>query len=114
MVELSRQLEADESPVGVHHLCPGAVASEIAREAPPGLQAVLKPLMRWAFQAPAEAARPAVWLAAHGGLPSRPSTYLHMRVKKSPSELAMSRETGARLWTEAHALLHTIRQDKES
>jgi NAD(P)-dependent dehydrogenase (short-subunit alcohol dehydrogenase family) len=110
-VELSRRLRApDGTPtVGVHHLCPGAVASEIAREAPVWLGRLVKPLMRATFQSPEQASAPVAWLCAHPGLDGTTGTYLHLLTPKPPSAFALDPASGAALWEATHPLLARLR-----
>ncbi|MCB9680706.1 MAG: SDR family NAD(P)-dependent oxidoreductase [Alphaproteobacteria bacterium] len=109
---LRRRLDApvDEGGprIAVHHLCPGAIDSSIAREAPPLLGALLKPVTRLFFQAPDVAARPVVWLAASPELDGSTGCYLHLRARKDPSQAADDPEEGRRLWDEAHAILARV------
>src|SRR5690606_8043231 len=58
--ELSRRLEGRAA---VHTICPGPVASGIAREAPRWSQPLLGPVMRAFFASPDVAARPVAYLA---------------------------------------------------
>ena len=104
--ELSRRLNpAGENRVAVHSLCPGPVATGIAREAPVFLKPVIYPLMRLFCLSPERAARPVVHLccAAEAGRSS--GAYLHVMRERRPSPLAMDEDAGARLWQASEALL---------
>ena len=64
--ELSRRLnpEVDAKPsVCVHAICPGAVNSNMAREAPGWLKPILRPVMTVFFQSPEKASIPVDYLA---------------------------------------------------
>jgi len=104
--ELARRLNAEgRVAVGVHALCPGPVASNIAREAPPWLRPVLGAVFGLFFQSPARAAEPVVFLACARGLDDRPQVYLHMQREKVPSDEATDPAKGARLLAATDALL---------
>lgn len=104
--ELARRLQHDgQVEVAVHSLCPGAVDTNLAREAPLWLRPVLQPVMRFAFAAPALAARPVVYLAAAAELEGQTAHYLHTLTPKEVSPAARDRRTGARLWERTHKLL---------
>jgi len=104
--ELSRRLSG-EGPVkvGVHALCPGAVASNIAREAPAWLRPVLGPVMRGLFRSPEEAAAPVVHLACAPEIGEQTGLYLHMMKRSAPSAVAADPEVGRRVWEESARLL---------
>ena len=104
--ELSRRLNpAGETRVAVHSLCPGPVATGIARDAPAFLKPLIYPLMRLFCLSPRRAARPVIYLccAAETGL--RSGAYLHVMRETRPSPLAMDEDAGTRLWRESEALL---------
>ena len=104
--ELSRQLNAgDETAVAVHALCPGPVASDIARDAPPFLKPILQPTMKLFFLSPAKAARPVSYLCCAEDAGARSGMYLHMMREKRPSDLATDPANGARLWDASARLL---------
>lgn len=103
-LELSRRVAP---AVSVFPMCPGPVATGIAKEAPGWSQPLLKPIIG-AFAAPEDAARPVVWLAASRALDGRTGVYLHRWKEKAPSELASDPEIGRRLWEASHALLDDL------
>lgn len=98
-------IRREEGHLAVHHLCPGAVDSNIAREAPGWLQVVLRPVFRLFFQSPAVAAVPVVWLATSPELEGRTGVYVHMRRRKEPAALATDPARGAALWEAAGAVI---------
>ncbi len=107
--ELSRRLNAgrEESPdVCVHALCPGAVNSNMAREAPIWLKPILKPVMSVFFQSPEKASIPVDYLATSDEMGSKTGVYMHMMRVKESSEASMDPELGALLWTKTETLLH--------
>ena len=109
-VELSRRLNGHEPggsgvAVGVHCLCPGPIASNIARDAPAWLQPVVPPLLRLLFRSPERAAEPVVLLAAGQAMEGRTGLYLHMMREKPASPLATDPDNGARLWEASEALI---------
>jgi len=104
--ELARRLTTTDGPsVGVHSLCPGPVASSIAREAPLLLQPILKPAMRAFFARPEQAATPVVYLTAAPELAGETGWYLHLMQRKAPSERASDPANGERLWRRAEEIL---------
>lgn len=108
--ELSRRLVDDDGTptVEVHHLCPGAVNSSIAREAPGWLQPVVGLAFKAFFQDPYSAARPVVWLATSDAIAGETGVYLHMDRRTQPSDLVLDPATGAALWERAHELADRI------
>ena len=104
--ELSRRLNPGrETRVAVHALCPGPVASDIAREAPLALKLLLGPIMKCFFLSPAKAARPVSYLCCADAPGTRSGMYLHLLREKRPSPLATDPANGARLWEASEALL---------
>ena len=104
--ELDRRLNPGEPlRVAVHAVCPGPIASNIAREAPGPLKLLLSPLMRLFFSRPARAARPVSYLCCAAEAGRRSGIYLHMMQEKEPSPLALDPRCGARLWEASQNLL---------
>jgi NAD(P)-dependent dehydrogenase (short-subunit alcohol dehydrogenase family) len=105
-VELARRLNPDDGPgVAVHALCPGPVASNIAREAPPWLKPVVGPIIRWLFASPERAVEPVLLLAAGREMEGRTGVYLHMMREKAVASLAADAGNGRRLWEASDALI---------
>ena len=108
--ELSRRLNrGDEIRVAVHSLCPGPINSNIAREAPPYMKALLSPVMGLLFAGPEKAARPVIHLCCADEMGKRSGVYLHMMREKKPSALAMDPAAGANLWEASEALIAEYR-----
>jgi NAD(P)-dependent dehydrogenase (short-subunit alcohol dehydrogenase family) len=110
--ELSRRLNPDGSTspdVCVHALCPGAVNSNMAREAPAWLKPILKPVMSIFFQSPDKAAIPVDYLVCSDEMGNKTGAYMHMMRVKDSSEPSMDPEKGALLWTKTEALLREVR-----
>jgi NAD(P)-dependent dehydrogenase (short-subunit alcohol dehydrogenase family) len=104
--ELARRLTTDRGPeVAVHALCPGAVASRIARDAPTLAQGPLGVVMKTFFRSPDEAAAPVVYLAAAPEIAGDTGWYLHLMRRKTASPAAIDEENGRRLWECGEALL---------
>lgn len=106
--ELSRRLNPPGGPnpdVCVHALCPGAVNSNMAREAPVWLKPVLKPVMAMFFQSPDEASIPVDYLVSSDEMGKKTGVYMHMMRMKDPSEASMDPDNGALLWRKTEALL---------
>jgi NAD(P)-dependent dehydrogenase (short-subunit alcohol dehydrogenase family) len=100
--ELARR-EAGE--LAVHSLCPGAVRTDIGREAPRWVKPLLGATMRAFFQAPEKAALPVVYLAASRVIESETGIYLHATRRRRPSDAALDPEAGRRLWEKAERIL---------
>ncbi len=108
--ELARRYDTPEGPtLGVHHLCPGAVNSDIAREAPGWMKPLLRGVFSIFFQSPEKAARPVVWLAATPELRGETGCYLHMRKPSAPADTATDPQVGAAVWDKGHELAERIR-----
>lgn len=113
--ELSRRLNAGgEARVAVHSLCPGAVNSNLAREAPAFIKPLLYPVMRLFFAEPAKAAAPVIHACCAEDMGRRSGAYLHLMQEKEPSALAMDEAAGARLWEASAALLAQHPPPKEA
>jgi len=104
--ELARRLnQGDEVVIGVSALCPGPVASNIAREAPPWLKPIVPPLLKLLFRSPEKAAGPVLLLAGGRAMEGRNGVYLHLLREKPVSEEASDPEKGRLLWEKSEALL---------
>ena len=104
--ELSRRLNpAGDLAVAVHAVCPGAIASDIAREAPAILKPIIHPLMKLVFQSPQKAAEPVVYLCCAEEAGTRTGIYLHMMKEKQTSALALDEANGAKLWEASETLV---------
>ena len=107
--ELSRRLNpgggGGNPDVCVHALCPGAVNSNMAREAPNWLKPVLSPVMALFFQSPEKASIPADYLVSSDEMGERTGEYMHMMRFKASSEASMDPDNGALLWSKTEALL---------
>ena len=105
--ELARRLagEAGGPPdVAVHHLCPGPVNSNMAREAPSWAKPILGPVMGALFNSPEKAALPVVYLACSPDLDGQTGVYLHMKQRKPPSDLALDPAHGTAVWEAAERM----------
>jgi NAD(P)-dependent dehydrogenase (short-subunit alcohol dehydrogenase family) len=89
----------------VFALCPGAMNTNIVREAPRLLRAPLKAAMRLFFQDPFTAAGPLLYLACSRSLRDRTAVYLHKKAVKEPDARARDAAVGARLFERSGALL---------
>ena len=110
--ELSRRLNPDgEIRAAVNALCPGAVNSNIAREAPAFLKPLLYPVMRLLFATPEKAAAPVTYACCAEEMGRRSGVYLHLMREKEASPLAMDETAGKRLWQASEVLLanHALR-----
>ena len=97
--ELSRRLNTSDSvSVSVHSLCPGPVATKIAREAPKALKPIINPLLKVLFKSPKKAIEPIISLACAPEIEHRTAMYLHMMQEKSVSPHASDITNGQLLW----------------
>ena len=91
--------------VKVHALCPGPVASAIAREAPGLLKPIVSLVMRAFFLAPRKAAIPVIYLCCSEDAGKRSGIYLHLMREKPVSPLAGDEENGRQLIEASDAVL---------
>ncbi|WP_419944939.1 SDR family NAD(P)-dependent oxidoreductase [Candidatus Poriferisodalis sp.] len=106
--ELSRRLnpvDGDSVEVAVHSLCPGGVATNIAREAPPMLKPIVDPALRRLFQSPADAVDPVIYLCCAPEAGSATGLYLHLMHRKQVSERASDPANGTKLWEASQAVV---------
>ncbi|MCZ6807475.1 MAG: SDR family NAD(P)-dependent oxidoreductase [Deltaproteobacteria bacterium] len=106
--ELSRRLnpQGNANPdVCVHALCPGAVNSNMAREAPTWMKPILKPVMALFFQSPEKASIPVDYLVVSEEMGTKTGAYMHMMRVKESSEASMDPDKGALLWSKTEELL---------
>ncbi|GAB4212558.1 MAG: hypothetical protein OHK0013_35480 [Sandaracinaceae bacterium] len=104
--ELARRLAPTGRPeVSVHTCCPGAVATDIAREAPAWVKPVLDPTIKHLFKKPEEGAVPAVWLSCARPIEGRTGLYVHVKQEKARAAQADDPRNGRALWTRCEALL---------
>lgn len=104
--ELSRRLApAGRVDVAVLSLCPGAVRTGIAREAPWWAKPMLGVAMQVFFRPADVAARPVVYLAAGRAMAGRTGVYLHVSEEKPPAEAARDPALGAKLWDASATLV---------
>ena len=105
--ELARRLEPEG--VAVHCLCPGAVHTNVAREAPEWSKPALELVFKAFFQPPAKAAEPPLFLCLAPEIEARTGVYLHQWVEKAPDERALDPELGRAQWDATAALIDQIR-----
>ena len=109
--ELSRRLNpGGKVEAAVHAVCPGGMATNIAREAPPLLKPVLNVVFRCFFLSPEEAVAPVIYLCCAEEPGSATGTYLHLMQRKSVSPAAADPENGRRLWEAGEALVAQWRE----
>ncbi len=101
MAELSRR----HPELGVFAICPGAVASNMARDAPAAIKPAIDWVMQRSFASPEHAAEPVVYLAASPEMEDESGVYLHMRRRRAPVEHALDPQNGARLWRASESLI---------
>lgn len=104
--ELSRRLNPGETTgVAVHALCPGGVATNIARDAPALLKPIVSPVLRLFFRSPEKAIAPIIYLCCAEEAGTSTGMYLHLMNRKPVSESAAHPDNGARLWEASEAMV---------
>ena len=104
--ELARRLgRGADVDVSVHTACPGAVHTDLAREAPSIVKPALEATMRRFFKPPAEGAHPFVHLAARRALEGRTGLYAHVNRMTRRDPRAEDATNGRRLWDATARLL---------
>lgn len=107
--ELSRRINPGERvDVSVFAMCPGAVRTNIIRDAPPFLKFILGGIFYLFFQAPEKATGPFVFLGATPEMEGSTCRYLHMMAEKSMDEKAYDPDAGGRLWERSEVILRQI------
>jgi NAD(P)-dependent dehydrogenase (short-subunit alcohol dehydrogenase family) len=100
--DLSRRLGQGAS---VHSLCPGAVDTDIAREAPEWVKPALGMVMKKFFRAPHDAAKPVTYLCCARELEGHTGRYLHGMVEKRPAGQTRDTAIGRRLLRDSQRLI---------
>lgn len=99
--ELARRWAADE--IAVYDVCPGPVASDIARDAPRLVATAVAAVLRWVFPTAAEAALPVVALAVEPtfAFGSGEPVHHHMSEPRAAGGGASDEAAGAWVWARA-------------
>ena len=106
MHEARRHRTPDGQPtLAVHHCCPGAVATKIARDAPAFVQPALDAVMRRLFMSPEEGAFPVTYLTCAEALEGRTGVYVHVRTEKPAAPATEDAAYGEALRAATDALL---------
>lgn len=103
--ELSRRLGSE---IGVHTTCPGAVRTDIAREAPSWAKPALGPVMQLFFRPAEEGRFPLVYLATSPQIDGQSGLYVHVKRARSRDERADDPENGRRIWEASEAILKRL------
>ena len=98
----------DPDAIGVFTLCPGAVATDLAREAPRWMRVLLDPAMKRLFQDPLVAAEPVAWLSCARELDGQTQRYYHMHTRKQPAAWVTAAGNAELVRTRARELLETL------
>lgn len=107
--ELSRRLNPSETTeVAVHALCPGGVATNIARDAPALLKPIVSPVLRLFFRPPEKAIAPIIYLCCAPEAGVSTGMYLHLMNHKPVSDPAANPNNGAKLWEASEAMMAKI------
>ena len=106
MHEARRHRTSDGRPtLAVHHCCPGAVATKIARDAPAVVQPALDAVMRRLFASPDEGAFPVTYLTCAEALEGRTGVYVHVRTEQPSAPTTEDARYGDALRAATTALL---------
>ena len=109
--ELSRRLNPGGGvEVAVHSMCPGGVATNIAREAPSLMKPVLNAVFRRLFQSPEQAIGPVIYLCCAEEAGQATGLYLHLMQRKPVSDAAADPDNGSRLWAASEAMVGQSRE----
>jgi NAD(P)-dependent dehydrogenase (short-subunit alcohol dehydrogenase family) len=99
-----RPEDPEHAWLAVHVLCPGPVATDIAREAPAWAQPVLGPVMRAFFRSPERAAEPVELLACAPELEAEDHVYLHMLRRRLMDPRAADPAFARAVWARCEAV----------
>ena len=109
VTELTKRLNPNgELDVSVHALCPGAVNTNIAREAPALMKPLVKVMFALFFRSPKKAAEPALYFACSPDMEGKTGLYLHLMTQKDMDEKALESEAGKKVWEKSEELLERI------
>lgn len=100
--ELSRRLGP---AIGVHTTCPGAVRTDIAREAPSWAKPALGPVMQLFFRPAEEGRFPLIYLSASPAIEGQTGLYIHVKRSRTRDERADDPANGKRIWEASEAIL---------
>jgi NAD(P)-dependent dehydrogenase (short-subunit alcohol dehydrogenase family) len=106
--ELNRRLNKNGLTISVFSLCPGAVNSNIAKEAPEFLKPVIKVLFGLFFNSPFNADEPLLYFACSKDMKDQTGMYLHLMSMKDVDERATDVITGEMLWQRSEELLTSL------
>lgn len=98
----------DGIDVAVHCTCPGPVATNIHRDAPPVLKGILSATFKVIFASIDDGARPLTLLAGEPSFEGRTKVYLHMLREKKMDPQCYDAELGKRLINRFDELLEQI------
>ncbi|MEO0883204.1 MAG: SDR family NAD(P)-dependent oxidoreductase [Pseudomonadota bacterium] len=94
----ARYRAADGTPeIDVFHMCPGPVASNIARDAPSLIRPLANGMIHTFFPGPAKAAQPVIHLACSDNVSGKSGAYMHLMRFKDPSNSAMDDDAATRV-----------------
>lgn len=110
--ELSRRLNPEKIQIAVHSLCPGGVATNIARDSPKWLSPIAGPVMKLFFPSPDQAIDPVVYFCCDEEAGQDSGIYLHMMQRKEVSESARNGENGNKLWFASQRLVDRSYEDR--
>lgn len=86
-------------------LCPGAVNTRIARDAPAVVQPLMKLFFAIFFRSPGKAAEPIEYLACSPDMEGKTGMYVHLMEEKETAPASADPEQGSRLWEKSSKLI---------
>jgi len=109
--ELSRRLNQNAVAAQVHAICPGPVNTNIIKEAPLPVRAMLRGIFTIIFRSPARAVQPAIYMGCSHDFNDTTNQYLHMFIPKQMDPKVYDEEEGKKLWHESAKLWQRVDQN---
>ena len=102
--ELSKRVNKEKTVVQINCICPGPVNTNIIREVPFLIRAILRGIFSVIFRSPSKAAPPVIYLATSDDFMGKTNQYLHMFIPKRMDEKVYDYKEGEKLWEESEKL----------
>lgn len=109
-----REVSRRNKDIAIHALCPGPVASNIAREAPAIAQPFAKLFFSLFFQSPTKAAAPLVYLSASRAIEGETGHYQFLMRTRPPSDTADNPRNGAQVWDAVNTVIDPFIENKSA
>ena len=105
MAAYTARLARQHPGLSVLALCPGAINSNLARQAPAVLKPLLRVIFKLFFASPQKAARPVIHLTCAPSMEGRTGVYFHLMNEKQFDERAADEAFGERVYERALAVI---------